>query len=82
MTDRSPGRRNTVRTVIAATSLVSALVVIVLGFALLIGTIQQGTPTPDGMRLSLGVLGLGGGLLATGIALMIWETAERYNLPK
>jgi len=82
MANQVPGRRNTVRTVIAATSLVSALIVIVLGFALLIGTIQQGTPTADGMRLSLGVLGLGGGLLATGIALMIWETAERYNLPK
>lgn len=82
MTDEIPGKRSTIRTVVAATSLVSALIVIVIGFALLITTIQRGTPTPDGMRLSLWVLGLGGGLLATGIALMIWETAERYNLPK
>ena len=82
MTDEIPGKRSTIRTVVAATFLVSALIVIVIGFALLITTIQRGTPTPDGMRLSLGVLGLGGGLLATGIALMIWETAERYNLPK
>ncbi|MBM3781030.1 MAG: hypothetical protein FJW29_05045 [Acidobacteria bacterium] len=82
MVDEVPGTRNTIRTVIAATSLVSALIVIVIGFALLVSTIQRGTPTPDGMRLSLGVLGLGGGLLAAGIALMIWETAERYNLPK
>jgi dipeptide/tripeptide permease len=82
MADEIPGTRSTIRTVIAATSLVSALIVIVIGFALLVTTIQRGTPTPEGMWLSLGVLGLGGGLLATGIALMIWETAERYNLPK
>ena len=82
MANQFPGRRNTIRTVIAATSLVSSLIVILLGFALLVGTIQRGTPSVEGMRLSLAVLGLGGGLLATGIALMIWETAERYNLPK
>jgi len=56
--------------------------VIVIGFALLVTTIQRGTQAREEMRLALGVLGLGGGLLATGICLMIWEAAERNNLPK
>ena len=82
MANEMRGGRSTIRTVLAATSLVSSLIVIVMGFALLVITIQRGTPTADGMRLALGVLGLGGGLLATGICLMIWEAAERYHLPK
>lgn len=82
MANEIRGTRSTIRTVLAATSLFCSLVVIVIGFALLVTTIQRGTQARDEMRLALGVLGLGGGLLATGICLMIWEAAERNNLPK
>lgn len=68
------------RAVAGIVSLVMAMVVIAAGFVLLVGTLQAGGYNTRGMIAALGVLGAGGGLLALGIGLLIWELSGRYGI--
>jgi hypothetical protein len=70
------------RMLMAIVSLVSALVVIAAGFVLLVTRLEGGAYNERAMVEALGVLGIGGGLMALGIGLLIWELAGRYDLPR
>jgi hypothetical protein len=75
-------RTSFLRLLIAIVSLVSAVVVIAAGFVLLVTRLEGGAYNARPMVEAMGVLGLGGGLLALGIGLLIWELAGRYDLPR
>jgi len=82
MADSPPPRTSFLRMLLAVVSLVSALVVIAIGFVLLVTRLEGGAYNERPMVEALGVLGIGGGLLALGIGLLIWELAGRYDLPR
>jgi hypothetical protein len=63
------------RAIVGVVSLISSLVVIPIGFVLLIADAHA----PSMVR-PLAVLMAGGFLLATGIALLIWEVSVRYGI--
>jgi disulfide bond formation protein DsbB len=61
---------------------VAALVVVAAGFMLLIAAMQAGERGTRPFFNALAVLGVGGGLMAAGIALLIWEMSIRYDIRK
>jgi hypothetical protein len=69
-----------VRTIAGVVSLVTSLVVIAAGFVMLVTALQAGGYNTPTMLRAMAVLGLGGGLLATGIAVLIWEVSVRYGI--
>lgn len=75
-----PQRGSPIRSVIGAVSLIAALVAIAAGFLQMIRTLERGGYGTAGIDYALGWLGLGGGLLALGIALLIWEVSVRHNI--
>lgn len=60
---------------------VSALAITVYGFFRLAGVLEHGGYGTPAVRDALIVLGLAGGLLAGGIATIIWDIAQRYEKP-
>jgi hypothetical protein len=58
------------------------LVMVALGFARMIAGLQTSGYGSTGVIVSLAVLGAGGGLVALGIALLIWEISVRYGIPR
>jgi len=61
-------------------SLVGALVALPAGFLQMVRTLERGGYGTAGIDYALWWLGLGGGLLAVGIALLIWELSIRHNV--
>lgn len=82
MTSTGPSPSSFIRLLLAVVSLVASVVVIAAGFVLLVTRLEGGAYNERPMVEALGVLGLGGGLMALGIGLLIWELAGRYNLPR
>jgi len=74
-----PERKSLLRAVIGVVSLLASLIVIPIGFVLLISHAQGGN-TARTLARPLGVLMAGGGLLAFGIAMLIWELSVRYDI--
>ena len=75
----TPPQRSIIRLLLAVVSLVSALVLIAIGFVLLVNDAGRSANIRDLAR-PLGVLAGGGGLLALGMAMLIWEMSIRYNV--
>jgi hypothetical protein len=75
-------QKSFVRALLGMVSLVAALVVVAAGFMLLIAAMQAGEHGTRPFFNALAVLGVGGGLLAAGIALLIWEMSIRYDIRK
>jgi hypothetical protein len=71
--------KSLLRAVIGVVSLIASLIVIPIGFVLLIVNADPGNPSRS-LRLPVGVLMAGGGLLALGIAMLIWELSVRYDI--
>jgi len=80
MTSPAPGPRSFARMLIAVTSLVSSLVVIAAGFVWMVTGLQAGGYGTSAVTTALAILGVGGGLMALGIALLIWEVSVRYGI--
>lgn len=72
-------RKSLLRALIGVVSLLSSLIVIPIGFVLLVNEGQGGSSARTLAR-PLGVLMAGGGLLALGIAMLIWELSVRYGI--
>jgi hypothetical protein len=75
----APERKSLQRALIGVVSLLSSLIVIPIGFVLLV-TDGQGGSSVRSLARPLGVLMAGGGLLALGIATLIWEMSVRYGI--
>lgn len=80
MADPQPAPKSFVRMLTAVVALVSSLVVIAAGFVWLVTGLQAGSYGTPAMGPALAILGLGGGLMALGIALLIWEMSVRYGI--
>jgi hypothetical protein len=75
----APERKSLLRALVGVVSLVSSLIVIPLGFVVLITDAQSGS-SGRSLTRPLGVLMAGGGLLALGVAMLIWEVSVRYGI--
>jgi hypothetical protein len=68
------------RALIGVVSLVLSMIVIPAGFVLLVTDMQAGPANRRTMMNALGVLSIGGGLLALGVSMLIWEMSVRYGV--
>ena len=75
-----PHKGSPIRYVAGMVCLLSALVVLAGGFAQMVIALETGGYGTSRITYALGVLGAGGGLLATGIAVLIWEYSIRYGV--
>jgi hypothetical protein len=71
-----------VRALIGVVSLLASMVVIPAGFVLLVTGMQRGGDSTRPMLQALGVLAAGGGLMALGVSMLIWEMSVRYGIRK
>ena len=75
-----PQRGSPARYVAAAVCLIAAMVALPAGFIQMVRALERGGYGTSNMTAGFLTLGLGGGLLGLGIALMIWELSVRYNI--
>ncbi len=68
------------RALIGVVSLVLSMIVIPAGFVLLVTGLNAGSYNTRPMVNALGVLSIGGGLLALGVSMLIWEMSVRYGV--
>jgi len=80
MTPIAPQRGSPARYVISVVCLIAAMVALAGGFLQMVRSLERGGYGTSAINVALGWLGLGGGLLAFGIALMIWELSIRHNV--
>jgi hypothetical protein len=73
------GPKSVVRATLGVVAIIASLVVIPIGFVLLVVDSRPGGGASDLVR-PLATLMAGGGLLSTGIALLIWEMSVRYGI--
>ena len=60
--------------------LLVSLVVLPAGFVLMVRALERGGYGTSAVTASLIWLGVGGGFLGFGVALMIWELSVRHNI--
>ena len=70
---------SSIRYVIGLVSLVGALVALPAGGLQMVRTLERGGYGTSSIDYAVALLGLGGGLLGLGIALLIWEVSARHN---
>ena len=75
-----PRRGSTVRYVLGLTCLVLAFVMLPGGCIQMVRTLDRGGYGTSGVDYALWSLAAGGGFLALGIALLIWEVSVRHNI--
>ena len=68
------------RALIGVVSLVLSMIVIPAGFVLLVTDMQAGESSRRALVRALAVRSAGGGLMALGIAMLIWEMSVRYGV--
>lgn len=68
------------RALIGVVSLVLSMIVIPAGFVLLVADMQDGDSSRRALLNALAVLSVGGGLMALGVAILIWEMSVRYGV--
>ena len=74
-----PARGSPIRSVVALVSLVGALVALPAGGLQMVRTLERGGYGTSSIDYAVALLGVGGGLLGLGIALLIWEISVRHN---
>jgi hypothetical protein len=74
-----PAPGSSIRYVIGLVSLVGALVTLPAGGMQMVRTLERGGYGTSSIDYAVALLGLGGGLLGLGIALLIWELSVRHN---
>jgi hypothetical protein len=70
------------RAFVGVSALLLSIIIIPVGFVLLVTGIQGGGDRARAMAAALGVLAIGGGLMALGVSLLIWEMSVRYGVRK
>lgn len=69
-----------IRSIIAAVSLIGALVALPAGGIQMVRTLERGGYGTSAIDTALLWLGAGGALLGLGVSLMIWELSVRHNI--
>jgi len=77
-----PEPKSFLRALIGVLSLVLSMIVLPAGFVLLVSGLRSGSDDTRAMVNALGVLSIGGGLMALGVAMLIWEMSVRYGVRK
>jgi hypothetical protein len=80
--DPPPESKSFLRALVGVLALASSVIVLPAGFVLLISGLQDGNDDTRSMVNALGVLSIGGGLMALGVAMLIWEMSVRYGVRK
>jgi hypothetical protein len=80
MTPSVPQQPSPIRYIAGMVCLLGALVTIPAGFVQMIGALESGGYGTSSVSYSFLWFAAGGGLLGTGIALMIWELSVRHNI--
>ena len=79
MKSSPPQQASPVRYVIGSVCLIAAMVTLPAGFVHMVRSLERDGYGTSAITYALGILGLGGGLLGLGIALLIWEISVRHN---
>jgi len=79
MKPRGPQSGSPIRSIVGLVSLVGALVALPAGGLQMVRTLERGGYGTSRIDYAVALLGLGGGLLGLGIALLIWEVSVRHN---
>ena len=69
-----------IRSIVGAVSLVGALVALPAGGVQMVRTLERGGYGTSSIDYAVALLGLGGGLLGLGIALLIWEVSVKLKI--
>ena len=80
MTAVGPQRGSPIRYVVGAVSLIGALVALLAGALQMVRSLERGGYGTSSIDYAVALLGLGGGLLGLGVALLIWELSVRHNV--
>ena len=75
-----PQRGSPIRYVIGSVSLMGALVALPAGGMQMVRSLERGGYGTSSIDYAVALLGLGGGLLGLGVALLIWELSVRHNV--
>ncbi|MEP6782057.1 MAG: hypothetical protein ABI983_00220 [Acidobacteriota bacterium] len=75
-----PQRGSSVRYVAGLVILVAALITLPAGFLQMVYALEHGGYGTSSNTMAFMTLGVGGGLLGLGIALLIWELSVRHNI--
>lgn len=83
--NRQPGRGHAergspIRYVSGMVSLMVSLVTLLSGGLMMVGALERGGYGTASVDYALAVLVAGGGFLAIGISLLIWELSIRHNI--
>ena len=80
MKNAGPQKGSPARYVAGMVCLLGAMVTLPAGFLQMIDALEGGGYGTTSNSIAFAWLGLGGGLLGTGIALLIWELSVRHNI--
>lgn len=80
MKTSGPQRGSPIRYVIGSVSLIGALVALPAGGMQMVRSLERGGYGTSSIDYAVALLGLGGGLLGLGVALLIWELSVRHNV--
>ncbi len=80
MIQAPPQKPSPTRYLAAGVCLVAAMVCLPAGFIQMVLALQRGGYGTSSITYAVAWLGLGGGLLGLGIALMIWELSVRHGI--
>ena len=79
MSHSGPQRPSPSRYIIGSVSLIGAMVALPAGGLQMVRALERGAYGTSHINYAVALLGLGGGLLGLGIALLIWEISVRQN---
>jgi hypothetical protein len=80
MKPTGPQRGSPARYVGGLVCLMAAMVTLPAGFIQMVRALEAGGYGTSSNTLAFATLGLGGGFLGLGIALLIWELSVRHNI--
>lgn len=76
----APGPSSPIRAITGGVALVGSFAFTAGGFAQMVTSLEAGRYGTWSITVALALLGIGGGLLATGIGLLIWEYSIRHGV--
>lgn len=77
--EQSAGEGSLLRVLAGVVMIIVALTAATLGFVRLVNILDGGGYGTTSMRQALIIIGVAGGLLAGGVATLIWDIAKRYE---
>jgi len=80
MPNAGPQRGSPIRYVTAMVCLMGAMVSLPAGFVQMVRALERGGYGTSSITMALWWLGVGGGFLGFGVALLIWELSVRHNV--